>query len=126
MRPWERFKYLQGNLTEVIKRTLRVESDIGRYRLEKSFYGLRVDLIRDNMETLRSGNYIVSLTEYKLILRDYYYNRGHYCEAVIDLIRCENELEVLRAQEAKIEAEMDLLIKEMEDTTNVIPFKRTK
>jgi uncharacterized protein (UPF0262 family) len=125
MKPWDRFKYLQGNLREIIKRTTLVEVEVGRYRLEKSFYGARVEIIKDNLETLRSGSYVVSMAEYRLILRDYYYNRGNYCEAAIELIRCEAELEKLRDQAARVEAEMDSLIKEMENSVVVLPFRRT-
>jgi len=125
MKPWERLKYLQGNLTEVIKKTVRLESEVGRYRLEKSFYGARVELIRENLSTLRTGEYVVSMLEYRLILRDYYYNRGHYCEAMIELLRVERELEKLREQSAKLEDEMNSLIKEMENNVLVLPSKRS-
>jgi len=124
MRPWDRLKYLQGNMAEVVKRMIRTESDVGRFRLEKHFYQARVELIQDNLATLKTGHYVVSMTEYKLIMRDYYYNRGHYCEALVDLMRSENELETLRSQLAKIEAEMDSLIKEIESNVVVLPFKR--
>lgn len=124
MKPWDRLKYLKGNLAEVVKKMVRTEADVGRFRLERHFYQARVEIIQDNLETLRSGNYVVSMTEYKLIMRDYYYNRGHYCEALVDLMRVENELETLKAQCIRIEAEMDDLIKEIENSVVVLPFKR--
>lgn len=124
MKPWDRLKYLKGNLAEVVKRLVRTESDVGRFRLEKHFYQARVEIIQDNLETLRSGKYAVSINEYRLIMRDYYYNRANYVEAMVELMRVENDLETLKAQCARIETEMDDLIKEMENRVVVLPFKR--
>jgi len=122
----DRLKYLKGNLVEVLKKSLRLEADIARYKVEKHFYRSKLDLIEENLALLRSGNYIVSINEYKLIIRDLAYNRANYCDTVLDLAKSETKLEQLKNQSLHLEIEIDFLIKDINIGAVVIPFKRQK
>jgi len=124
MNSWDKLKLLRLSLSGNVRLLVQLEYEINKYKFSKSFYSLRLDLIRDNLDTLKDGNYIISLMEYKLILRDYYYNRANYCEVLIYLNEVEERYSKVKVQVEQVEKEMDDLIKEIENSNRVLPFRR--
>jgi hypothetical protein len=124
--PWDKLKALRKSLTEDVRTSVLLESDVSKYSFAKNFYKMRVELIQENLDTLKDGNYIISLTEYKLILRDHYYNNANYREASVGLIEAESALEMIRDQVKNTEKEMDDLIKDIEKSSKVLNFTKRK
>jgi uncharacterized protein (UPF0262 family) len=120
MKPHERVTVLRASVVDANKKIVRLEREVSEYRIEKSFYGSRVELITDNLNTLKTGQFTVSMTEYKLIVRDYYYNKQHYCVAVMNLTDRERQIEAIKVLIKSAEDEIASLLSQMEN--NVVPF----
>lgn len=119
----KKLQELKNSLTDLLKKQVLLENEINRKRHEVSFYATRVDVLLQNIRVLQSGEYIVSLNEYKLVVRDYYYNRGSLYESQGSLKDLEKQNDTFKDKIEKVESEMDFLIKNIENRV-VIPFRR--